>query len=59
MSSNTASTRPSVVNSKSQTTSSWRNNTIRGSNESDGGVDKVKSSKPYPLANAWTFYHDK
>ncbi|CAG8599612.1 7705_t:CDS:2 [Funneliformis mosseae] len=55
----TSATRPSVVNSRSQTTS-WRNNTLRASNESDGGsVDNVKSSKPYPLANEWTFYHDK
>ncbi|CAG8438338.1 11335_t:CDS:2 [Funneliformis caledonium] len=55
----TSATRPSVINSRSQTTS-WRNNTLRASNESDGGsVDNVKSSKPYPLANEWTFYHDK
>ncbi|CAI2176017.1 2443_t:CDS:2 [Funneliformis geosporum] len=52
----TSATRPSVVNS----TTSWRNNTIRASNEGDvGSVDNVKSSKPYPLANEWTFYHDK
>jgi len=46
-----STTRPSVINSKSQTTGSWR---TRSSNE-----DNTKTSEQYPLANDWTFYHDK
>jgi hypothetical protein len=49
-----STTRPSAVNSKSQTTSSWKNNAPRSSKEDD-----IKSSEQYPLANEWTFYHDK
>jgi len=54
-----STTQPSVVNSKSQTTGSWRNNALRGSKESAGDKDNTKSSEQYPLANEWTFYHDK
>jgi hypothetical protein len=54
-----STTRPSVVNSKSQTTDSWRSNTIRSSKESTGDKDSTKSSEQYPLTNEWTFYHDK
>lgn len=72
MSSNTTSnaTRSSIVNSRS-----WRNprasslNSVSyfstlGGNTLDGdrqkvSEDSVRTAKPYPLANEWTFYHDK
>uniref|UniRef100_A0A1D1XZK2 mRNA cap-binding protein n=1 Tax=Anthurium amnicola TaxID=1678845 RepID=A0A1D1XZK2_9ARAE len=51
-----STTRPSVVNSKSQTTGSWRSSALRGSKED---VSDKDSTKKYPLTNEWTFYHDK
>lgn len=54
-----STTKSSVVNSKSQTTDSWKSNTLRSSKESTVDKDNTKSSEQYPLANEWTFYHDK